>query len=44
MEAGHQRRAAAFGILNALSFGALLVLLIIASHTGLFLALIAAKV
>ncbi len=32
-----------FGILNALSFGALLVLLIIASYTGLFLALITAK-
>jgi hypothetical protein len=32
-----------FGILNALSVGALLVLLIIASYTGLFLALITAK-
>jgi hypothetical protein len=32
-----------FGILNALSFGALLVLLIIASYTGLFLALITAR-
>jgi hypothetical protein len=32
-----------FGILNALSFGALLVLLIIASYTGLFLALVTAK-
>ena len=33
-----------FGILNALSFGALFVLLIIASYTGLFLALITVKI
>jgi hypothetical protein len=33
-----------FGILNALSFGALLVLLIIASYTGLFLALITVRI
>jgi len=33
-----------FGILNALSLGALLVLLIIASYTGLFLALIAVRI
>jgi len=33
-----------FGILNALSLGALLVLLIIASYTGLFLALITARI
>jgi hypothetical protein len=33
-----------FGILNALSFGALLVLLVIASYTGLFLALITGKI
>lgn len=32
-----------FGILNALSVGALLVLLIIAGYTGLFLALITVK-
>ena len=32
-----------FGILNALSFGALLVLLIVASYTGLFLALVTAR-
>jgi len=32
-----------FGILNALSFGALVVLMIIAGYTGLFLALITAK-
>ncbi len=32
-----------FTILNALSFGALLVLLIIAAYTGLFLALMATK-
>ena len=32
-----------FNILNVLSFGALLVLLIIASYTGLFLALITVK-
>ena len=33
-----------FGILNALSFAALLVLLIIASYTGLFLALITVRI
>ena len=33
-----------FGILNALSFGALPVLLIIASYTGLFLALITVRI
>jgi len=33
-----------FGILNAVSFGALLVLLIIASYTGLFLALITVRI
>jgi hypothetical protein len=33
-----------FGILNALSFGALLVLLIIASYTDLFLALITVRI
>ena len=33
-----------FGILNALNFGALLILLIIASYTGLFLALITVKI
>jgi hypothetical protein len=33
-----------FGILNVLSFGALFVLLIIASYTGLFLALITVKI
>jgi hypothetical protein len=32
-----------FGILNALSFGALLVLLIIAGYTGIFLAIITAQ-
>ncbi|MBZ5548381.1 MAG: hypothetical protein LAO22_10585 [Acidobacteriia bacterium] len=32
-----------WGIFNVLSFGALLVLLVIASYTGLFLALVAAK-
>jgi len=32
-----------FGILNALSFGALLVLLIIAGYTGIFLAIITAR-
>jgi hypothetical protein len=32
-----------FNILNALSFGGLLVLLIIAAYTGMFLALFAAK-
>ncbi|HUM06807.1 MAG TPA: hypothetical protein VLT90_15180 [Terriglobales bacterium] len=32
-----------FGILNAVSVGALLVLLIIAAYTGLFLAILAAK-
>jgi len=32
-----------WGILNVLSFGALLVVLIIAAYTGLFLALLAAK-
>jgi len=33
-----------FGILNALSVGALLVLLVIAAYTGLFLALVTMKV
>jgi hypothetical protein len=33
-----------FNILNVLSFGSLLVLLIIASYTGLFLALITVKI
>ena len=33
-----------FGILNALSFGALVILLIVASYTGLFLALITVKI
>jgi hypothetical protein len=33
-----------FNVLNVLSFGALLVLLIIASYTGLFLALISVKI
>ncbi len=32
-----------WGIFNVLSFGALLVLLVIAGYTGLFLALVAAK-
>ena len=32
-----------FGILNALSAGALFVLLVIAAYTGLFLALVTAK-
>ena len=32
-----------FGILNALSVGALLVLLVIAAYTGLFLALVAVR-
>jgi hypothetical protein len=32
-----------FGILNALSFGALLVLLIIAAYTGIFLAIVTAR-
>jgi len=32
-----------FNVLNALSFGALLVLLIIAAYTGMFLALFAAR-
>ena len=33
-----------FGILNALSFGALLILLIVASYTGLFLALVTVRI
>jgi hypothetical protein len=32
-----------FGILNALSFGALIVLVVIAGYTGIFLAAIAAR-
>jgi len=32
-----------FGILNALSFGAMIVLLIIAGYTGIFLAIITAR-
>jgi len=32
-----------FGILNALSFGALVVLLIIAAYTGIFLAIVTAR-